>query len=105
MSESADQTHGSWGVRCMGLTCHSHKISSHPPPCFTKLNGTLIWDPAAPGGSNFARRATVVMQLATCAERPLLLETFTESTSPLGATLTRMTSLPACVGSVSRPFW
>ena len=75
------------------------------PDCLAKLNGTLICDPFAPGASNLARRATALMQLATPGERPVLLETFTESTSPLGATLMRMTSLPAWVGSFSSPFW
>src|ERR1700744_6583987 len=74
-------------------------------PCFTKLNGTLMLEPFAPGGSNFARRATPAMQLATEAERPVLLEGEAESTSPLGATLMRITSLPAWVGSCSRPRW
>jgi hypothetical protein len=59
------------------------------------LNGTLMDDPFAPGGSNFARRATPEMHEATEAERPVLLDALAESTSPLGATLIRMTSLPA----------
>src|ERR1019366_4576801 len=42
------------------------------PPCFTKLNGTLMLDPFAPGASNLARRATPAMQLATAAEIPVL---------------------------------
>ena len=34
-------------------------------PCVTKLKGTLMVDPFEPGASNFARRATRAMQLAT----------------------------------------
>src|SRR5579859_6257856 len=74
------------------------------PPCLRKLKGTLIVDPLAPGASNFARLATPWMQLATWADRPELLAADTESTSPLGATLIKMTSFPACEGSVSSPF-
>src|SRR5262249_46165810 len=75
------------------------------PPCFTKLKGTLICEPLGPGASNFARPATRLMQFATLLDRPLLLETLTESPSPLGATLMRITRRPDCVGSDSRPCW
>jgi hypothetical protein len=70
-----------------------------------KLNGTLICGSLAPGASNFARRATAAMQRTTSSDRPLLLHTVAVSTSPLGATLIKMTTLPACIGSASSPRW
>ena len=48
-------------------------------------------DPLAPGASNLARRATERDARATPPERPLLLATLAESTSPLGETLIMMT--------------
>src|SRR5579859_4860901 len=98
-------------LRCLPEAGHSRRGHANAckqqaqPPCFTKLKGTLILEPFAPGGSNFARRATPAMQAATDADRPVLLAAEAESTSPFGATLIRRTSLPAWVGSCSRPRW
>jgi hypothetical protein len=66
--------------------------------CLLKLNGMLTCAPLPPGASNFARRATAATQRTTSSDRPLLLHSVAVSTSPLGATLIRMTSLPAGVG-------
>src|SRR5580658_4861309 len=82
------------GVPSPAAAFRGRSRGRQPPPCFRKLNGTLMVEPVAPGASNFALRATDWMQAATWAESPLLLAALTESTSPLGATLIRITSLP-----------
>ena len=67
------------------------------PPCLTKLNGTLMVDPVAPGASNFARRAAEAMQLATPAERPLLLTTLAGVNLAVRGHLDQNHDLSGCV--------
>ena len=59
--------------------------------------------PLPPGGSKFALFSFRAMHCATLSERPLLLATVADETSPFGPTLTLIMTLPDIVGRTEDP--